>query len=89
MTSMLLLQDTLTVSPSTDAGSMQMLFSILVEGGWLMIPITLLSFVAIYVIAERWRSLNAMKVDEKRFLSMVEDLLSEDEKVQAFISAIQ
>jgi biopolymer transport protein ExbB len=75
MTSMLLLQDTLTVSPSTDAGSMQMLFSILVEGGWLMIPITLLSFVAIYVIAERWRSLNAMKVDEKRFLSMVEDLL--------------
>jgi biopolymer transport protein ExbB len=75
MISMLLLQDTLTVSPPTDAGSVQMLFSILVEGGWLMIPITLLSFIAIYVIAERWRSLNAMQVDEKRFLSMVEDLL--------------
>lgn len=75
MISMLLLQDTLTVSPPTDAGSVQMLFSILVEGGWLMIPITLLSFIAIYVIAERWRALNAMQVDEKRFLTMVEDLL--------------
>jgi biopolymer transport protein ExbB len=31
--------------------------------------------VAIYVIAERWKALNAMQVDEKRFLMTVEDLL--------------
>jgi biopolymer transport protein ExbB len=72
---MLLLQDVVPIATATEPGSVQMLFSILVEGGWLMIPITLLSFVAIYVIAERWRSLNAMQVDEKRFLTMVEDLL--------------
>ncbi|MEN9838823.1 MAG: hypothetical protein RL177_302 [Bacteroidota bacterium] len=72
---MLLLQDVVPITTATEPGSVQMLFSILVEGGWLMIPITLLSFVAIYVIAERWRSLNAMQVDEKRFLTMVEDLL--------------
>lgn len=73
MIPMLLLQDVVTTA--TEPGSVQMLFSILVEGGWLMIPITLLSFIAIYVIAERWRTLNAMQLDEKRFLSMVEDLL--------------
>lgn len=72
---MLLLQDVVPITTAAEPGSVQMLFSILVEGGWLMIPITLLSFVAIYVIAERWRALNAMQVDEKRFLSMVEDLL--------------
>jgi biopolymer transport protein ExbB len=72
---MLLLQDVAPIATTTEPGSVQMLFSILVEGGWLMIPITLLSFVAMYVIAERWRSLNAMQVDERRFLSMVEDLL--------------
>jgi biopolymer transport protein ExbB len=72
---MLLLQDVVPIATATEPGSVQMLFTILVEGGLLMIPITLLSFVAIYVIAERWRSLNAMQVDEKRFLTMVEDLL--------------
>lgn len=71
MIPLFLLQDITTSEP----GSVQMLFTILVEGGWLMIPITLLSFIAIYVIAERWKALNAMQVDEKRFLSMVEDLL--------------
>jgi len=72
MIPLLLLQD---VTTTAEPYSVQMLFTILVEGGLLMIPITLLSFVAIYVIAERWRSLNAMQVDEKRFLTMVEDLL--------------
>lgn len=72
---MLLLQDVVTTAVADETGSVQMLFSILVEGGWLMIPITLLSIIAIYVIAERWRALNAMHVDERRFLSMVEDLL--------------
>jgi biopolymer transport protein ExbB len=71
MIPLFLLQDVTTTEP----GSVQMLFTILVEGGWLMIPITLLSFIAIYVIAERWKALNAMQVDEKRFLNMVEDLL--------------
>jgi len=68
MTLFLLLQD-------ADPSSAQMFFSILAEGGILMIPITLLSFLAIYVIAERWRFLNNAHLDEKRFLSSVEDLL--------------
>ncbi len=71
MIPLFLLQDVTTTEP----GSVQMLFTILMEGGWLMIPITVLSFIAIYVIAERWKALNAMQVDEKRFLNMVEDLL--------------
>lgn len=49
--------------------------SILAEGGILMIPITLLSFLAIYVIAERWRFLNSARIDEVPFLGTVEDLL--------------
>lgn len=69
-----LLQDIVT-DIATDANTVQNFFTVLMEGGLLMIPITLLSFIAIYVIAERWRSLNAMKIDETRFLRTVEELL--------------
>ncbi len=69
-----LLQDVVT-DIATDTSSVQNFFTVLMEGGLLMIPITLLSFIVIYVIAERWKSLNAMKIDEVRFLRTVEDLL--------------
>ncbi len=68
-----------------DADSTVKLFSILAEGGILMIPITLLWILAIYVIAERWRFLNNSRMDNDKFLSTVEDMLREGNTRQAML----
>lgn len=51
------------------------LLEIFVQGGFLMIPIFLLSFLAVYVIAERWMVIRNSQMDNLRFLETVEDML--------------
>ncbi|MEX0680575.1 MAG: MotA/TolQ/ExbB proton channel family protein [Balneolales bacterium] len=58
---------------------LQMLF----DGGFVMIPITLLSLLAIYVIAERWRVLANSGMDNQRFLNSLEDILKNGEMKRA------
>ena len=51
------------------------LFTLLMQGGFVMIPIGILSIVAIYVIAERWRVLNNSQMQSDKFLEIVEEML--------------
>jgi biopolymer transport protein ExbB len=51
------------------------LLQMLAEGGFVMIPITLLSLLAIYVIAERWRVLTNSRMDNQKFLNSLEQIL--------------
>ena len=66
-------EDTLqpVIAESDRISWLQMLF----DGGFVMIPITLLSLLAIYVIAERWRVLSNSGMDNQRFLDSLEDIL--------------
>lgn len=48
----LLQADTLNV-PVTSAGEGLSLFSLIMKGGWVMIPIFILSFIAVYIFIER------------------------------------
>lgn len=86
---MLLLQGGVADADTTmiidDASSSVNLFSILVDGGILMIPIGLLWILAIYVIAERWRFLNNSQMDNDQFLSSVEDMLRDGNTRQAVL----
>lgn len=50
-------------------------FEILSQGGILMIPLFALSILAIYVIAERWRTLENSKMDIPTMLNNIESLL--------------
>lgn len=50
-------------------------FEILSQGGLLMIPLFILSVLAIYVIAERWRTLENSKMDIPSMLNNIESLL--------------
>ncbi len=50
-------------------------FEILSQGGILMIPLFILSVLAIYVIAERWRTLENSKMDIPTMLNNIESLL--------------
>lgn len=67
-------EDTLDVAASNGAEGMSML-DIFVQGGFVMIPIALLSLVAIYVIAERWRVIRNSEMESERFLGSLEDML--------------
>ena len=49
-------------------------FEILMQGGALMFPLFILSVLAIYVIAERWRKLENSKMDIAAMLNNIESL---------------
>ena len=58
-------------------------FDLMIEGGILMIPILILFFLAIYVIAERWSALGRTKTDTSAFLGAIESLLKSGKQDQA------
>lgn len=71
-----------TLSLAAEQESMSML-ELLAEGGVLMIPLALLSVIAIFVIAERWRSLNNSRIEVDDFLRTVEDMLKDGDRERA------
>ncbi len=58
-------------------------FHLLVQGGWLMIPIALCSIVAVYVIVERWLSLNNAQMEVDSFLNRVKQMLEDGDRQRA------
>lgn len=72
--------DTLDLAAQQESMSM---LEVLTEGGILMIPLFLLSVVAIYVIAERWRSLNNSRIEVDGFLRTVENMLKDGDRQRA------
>lgn len=72
--------DTLSMAAQQEQMSM---LELLAEGGVLMIPLFILSIVAIYVIAERWRSLNNARIEIDGFLRTVESMLKDGDRQRA------
>ena len=58
-------------------------FDLMVEGGVLMIPIFILFFLAVYVIAERLSALGRTKTDTPAFLAAIESMLKSGKLDQA------
>lgn len=58
-------------------------FEILSQGGIIMIPLFILSVLAIYVIAERWRLVNNSTMEVDPFLSNIEALLKSGNQARA------
>lgn len=72
--------DTLSMAAQQENMSM---FELLAEGGVLMIPLLILSVVAVFVIAERWRSLNNSRIEVDGFLRTVEGMLKDGDRERA------
>lgn len=72
--------DSLSMAAQQENMSM---FELLSQGGVLMIPLFILSLVAIYVIAERWRSINNSRVETEGFLRTVEGMLKDGDRERA------
>jgi biopolymer transport protein ExbB len=58
-------------------------FEVLSQGGILMIPLFILSVLAIYVIAERWRFVNNSQMEVDPFLNNIEALLKSGDQARA------
>lgn len=71
-----------TLSLATQQENMSA-FELLAEGGLLMIPLFLLSFLAVYVIAERWRSLNNSRMEIDKLLRAIEGMLKDGDRERA------
>jgi len=72
-----------SINAATAANQHMSFFSLLVQGGALMIPLFLLSLLAVYVIAERWLSLNHAYMDVDSFLNEVENMLKSGDRRRA------
>ncbi len=66
--------DTLATGMAMEEEGLSLLH-LLVQGGYVMIPIAILSIVAIYVIAERWKFLKNSSMETEPFLASVEQML--------------
>ena len=55
------------------SGDSLSLFDLAVKGGWVMIPIGLLSIVAVYIIVERLLTLKKADKDPERFIEKIKD----------------
>ncbi|MFO7845190.1 MAG: MotA/TolQ/ExbB proton channel family protein [Balneolaceae bacterium] len=81
----MLLQDAETdsLAQMLEEDSSMSFFEILTQGGFLMVPLFLLSILAIYVIAERWRTLENSKMDVATMLNNIESLLKSGSQQRA------
>lgn len=82
---MLLLQNTEadTLAQMLETDESMSFFEIIAQGGVLMIPLFILSVLAIYVIAERWRKLNNSIIDVEDMLSSIEAMLKSGSQQKA------
>lgn len=53
------------------------IFSMAVKGGWLMIPLLLLSIIAIYIFGERWWAIRKASKIDNNFMNDIRDLIHE------------
>ncbi len=72
-----------TLAQMLDDESSMSFFEIIAQGGVIMIPLFILSVLAIYVIAERWRTLNNSRMEVASMLNNIESLLKSGSQQRA------
>ena len=63
------------------------LFSILIKGGVLMIPILLCSLIAIFVVIERWLFLRKLRINTRSFILQIKSLIMKEKITEAIVLA--
>jgi biopolymer transport protein ExbB len=72
--------------PVEKAGAMKLtLLDLAVKGGWVMIPIILLSFVAAYIFIERYYVIRKATKEDMNFMNRIKDYIH-DGKIEAAIA---
>ncbi len=72
--------------PVENAGAMKLtLFDLAIKGGWVMIPIILLSFVAAYIFIERYYVIRKATKEDMNFMNRIKDYIH-DGKIDAALA---
>ncbi len=51
------------------------LFALVIKGGWIMIPLVLLSFLAVYIFIERYLAIKRAYREDKSFMNRIKDYI--------------
>lgn len=77
MKQLIFLQASVLDTSSIQGTATESFFNIALKGGWIMIPIVILSFVAVYIFIERWFTIkNSARVDQN-FMNRIKDYITE------------
>jgi biopolymer transport protein ExbB len=72
--------------PAQQAGAMKLtLLDLAIKGGWVMIPIILLSFVATYIFIERYYVIRKATKEDQNFMNRIKDYIH-DGKIEAALA---
>ncbi len=75
-----------TSLPVDSAGNMKLtLLDLAIKGGWVMIPIILLSFVAAYIFIERYYVIRKATREDQNFMNRIKDYIH-DGKIEAALA---
>ncbi len=58
---------------ATGTGKELSMLELLMKGGWIMIPLLLLSLIAVYVFVERWMAINKASQIDENFMNIIRD----------------
>lgn len=64
-------------NPATAGVSNQSYFQLLLKGGWVLLPLTLLLILSNYVFIERWVSINILGKNDKAWFSRINELVAQ------------
>lgn len=78
----LMLQQDITLPAENASAAKLTLFDLAIKGGWVMIPIILLSFVAAYIFIERFYVIRRATMEDQNFMNRIKDYIH-DGKLEA------
>jgi biopolymer transport protein ExbB len=82
MKSLILLQTLVSDTAIEQGAGSESFIELAIKGGWVMIPIVLLSFVAVYIFFERWFAIKRAAGIDQNFMNRIKDYII-DGKVDA------
>lgn len=78
----IILQSVAADTSLTEGTARESFIDLAIKGGWVMIPIVLLSFVAVYIFFERWFAIKKAASIDQNFMNRIKDYIM-DGKVDA------
>lgn len=80
-------QDTLSGAAAAGAQEYETLslWALMLQGGWVLIPLAILSVVAVYIFVERFMAINRASKDEENFMNNIRDFIH-DGRVDSALS---
>lgn len=79
---LILLQNVVADTTMTEGIARESFLDLAIKGGWVMIPIVLLSLVAVYIFFERWFAIKRASNIDQNFMNRIKDYIT-DGKVDA------